>query len=130
MQTTARSPIEKLLALHYQSLFRFARRLCASPARAMILTQRSLRLAVDRSRSLPVPANVRAWLLSILLREFLEARPRHLAGMTTCTILRHDSITAPPVKMQARPNRDSAEAVLHAASISLLNVPLAHGAEL
>ena len=74
MQTTARSPIETPLAPHYQTLFRFAKCLCASPERAMKLTQRTLRLALDRSRSLPVPANVRAWLLSILFHEFLEAR--------------------------------------------------------
>jgi len=75
MQTTARSPIEKLLTLHYLSLFRFANRLCGSPERAMILTQRTFRLVLDRSRGLPVPANGRAWLLSILFHEFLEARP-------------------------------------------------------
>jgi len=80
MQTTARSRIEKLLALHYQSLLRFANRLCGSPERAMKLTQRTLRLALDRSRSLPVPANVRAWLLSILFHEFLEARPASSCG--------------------------------------------------
>jgi DNA-directed RNA polymerase specialized sigma24 family protein len=75
MQTTARSPIAKLLTLHYLSLFRFANRLCGSPERAMELTQRTFRLVLDRSRSLPVPANVRAWLLSVLFHEFLEARP-------------------------------------------------------
>ena len=75
MQTPAPSRIETPLAPHYQTLFRFAERLCASPERAMKLTQRTLRLALDRSRSLPVPANVRAWLLSILLHQFLETRP-------------------------------------------------------
>ena len=75
MQTTARSRIETPLAPHYPSLFRFATRLCSSPERAMKLTQGTLRLALDRSRSLPVPANVRAWLLSILFHQFLEARP-------------------------------------------------------
>lgn len=76
MKTNALSPIEKLLELYYKPLFRFAARLCGSPVRAMILTQRTFRLALDRSRGLPVPANVRAWLFAILFHTFLEERPR------------------------------------------------------
>lgn len=76
MQPAALSGIETLVELHYRPLFRFAERLCANPAEAIILTRRTFRLALDRSRDLPVPANVRAWLLSILFHEFLEARPR------------------------------------------------------
>src|SRR5512144_3273734 len=74
MQTTARSQIEKLLAVHYLSVFRVANHLCASPERAEILTEHTLRLALERSRSLPAPADVRAWLLSILFHDFFEAR--------------------------------------------------------
>ena len=74
MQTTARSQIEKLLAAHYLSVFRVACRFCASPESAEVLTDYTLRLALERSRSLPVPADVRGWLLSILFHEFLEAR--------------------------------------------------------
>jgi len=76
MQTSVLSRIEALVNLHYVSLFHFALRLCDSPARAILLTQRTFRLALQRSRSLPVPANTRAWLLSILFHEFLENRPR------------------------------------------------------
>ncbi len=76
MQTAALSEIETLVELHYRSLFCFAERLCPNPAEAMLLTQRTLLLALDRSRDLPVPANVRAWLLSILFHEFLETRAR------------------------------------------------------
>jgi len=74
MQATVRSRIETPFASHYQSLFRFAKRLCGSPERATKLAKRTLRLALERSRSLPIPVNVRAWLLSILLHDFLEAR--------------------------------------------------------
>lgn len=80
MQTTARPQIEKLLAAHYLSVFRVAYRLCASPESAETLTDYTLRLALERSRSLPVPADVRAWLLSILLHEFLEARTASSCG--------------------------------------------------
>lgn len=76
MQTSVLSRIEALVNLHYVSLFHFALRLCDSPARAILLTQRTFRLALQRSHSLPVPANIRGWLLSILFHEFLENRPR------------------------------------------------------
>ncbi len=76
MRTTDLSRIEKLLELYYPPLFRFAKRLCGSPAGAMALTQRTFRLAFDYSRTLPVPTNVRAWLFSILFHRFLEEHPR------------------------------------------------------
>jgi DNA-directed RNA polymerase specialized sigma24 family protein len=75
MKTTALSPIEKLLEQYYQPLFRFATLLSGEPAKAMILTQRTFRLAFDFSRTLPVPTNVRAWLFAILFNKFLEERP-------------------------------------------------------
>jgi DNA-directed RNA polymerase specialized sigma24 family protein len=76
MQTSAQSSIEKLVELYYPPVFHFAARLCGDPVRAMILTQRTFRLALDRSRSLPVPANTRAWLYTLLFHKFLEVRPR------------------------------------------------------
>ena len=76
MPTTNPTPISELVELHYQPLFRFAMRLCQSPARAMVLTQRTFGLARDRSRALPVPGNVQAWLFALLLHNFLESRPR------------------------------------------------------
>ena len=76
MQTTKRTRTEKLMARYYPTLFRFAGRLCGSPAEAMVLTQRTFRLAFDFSRTLPVPANVRAWLFAILFHNFLQGRPR------------------------------------------------------
>jgi DNA-directed RNA polymerase specialized sigma24 family protein len=76
MQTNDLSQFEKLLELYYPILFRFAKRLSGSPTEAMALTQRTFREAFDASRSLPVPANRRSWLLSILFHKFLEARPR------------------------------------------------------
>lgn len=42
----------------------------------MLLTQRTFKLALDRSQNLPVPANVRAWLFSLLFHKYLESRPR------------------------------------------------------
>lgn len=59
---------------YYQPLFHFAAHLCGSPARAMLLTQRTFRLAFDRSRNLPIPANVRVWLFTILFNNFLKNR--------------------------------------------------------
>jgi DNA-directed RNA polymerase specialized sigma24 family protein len=70
--------IEKLVEDYYLPLFRFAARLCDSPANALILTQRTFRLAFDRSRNLPVPNNRRAWLFAILFAKFLEGRQRGL----------------------------------------------------
>lgn len=79
-QTTAQSLIEELVELYYRPVFRFAARLCGDPVRAMILTQRTFRVALERSRSLPVPANVRAWLFTLLLHKFLEVRQRSLGA--------------------------------------------------
>lgn len=76
MRTTDLSRIEKLVELYYRPLFRFAARLCGNPAKAMILTQRTFRLALDHSLGLPVPTNVRAWLFSILFHKFLQGRQR------------------------------------------------------
>ncbi len=76
MRTTDHSQIDLFVELYYLPLFRFAALLCNNPANALILTQRTFRLAHDRSRSLPVPTNVRAWLFTILFSKFLEDRPR------------------------------------------------------
>ena len=76
MQTTVLSPIEKLVELYYLPLFNLAVRLYGDPAKAMVLTQRTFRLAFDYSRTLPVPANVRAWLFAILFNKFMEGIPR------------------------------------------------------
>ena len=67
--------MEKLIELYYQPLFRFAERLCGSPARAMLLTQQTFRQAFDQGRGLPLPANSRMWLYSILFHHFLEDGP-------------------------------------------------------
>ena len=84
MQKTNLSRIETQVDRQYLPLFHFAERLCGSPTAALLLAQRTFRLALDRSRSLPVPANIRAWLFSILFHEFLEIRSH----------LRHDSTEA------------------------------------
>lgn len=76
MQGIDLSRIEQFVALHYRPLFHFAERLCGNPAEAMVMTQRTFRLASDFSRTLPVPANFRAWLFAILFHRFLEGRPR------------------------------------------------------
>lgn len=76
MQEPTLSRFDKFVELYYQPLFRFAARLCGRPDKAMILTHRTFYLAVDRSRDLPVPTNVQAWLFAILFRQFLEGRPR------------------------------------------------------
>ena len=75
MKTIDLPQIEKLENLYYPSLFRFAKRLCGSPAAAMILTQRTFRQAFDYGRTLPVPSDSRAWLSAILFNKFLEQRP-------------------------------------------------------
>lgn len=76
MRTTNVSQLENLLEIYYLPLFRFAEHLCGSPTRAILLTQRTFKLAVERSQNLPVPTNVRAWLFSLLFHKFLESRPR------------------------------------------------------
>ena len=76
MQTTILAPIEKLVELYYLPLFGLAMLLCGNPAKAMVLTQGTFRLAFDVSRNLPVPANVRAWLFAILFSKYLEGIPR------------------------------------------------------
>jgi DNA-directed RNA polymerase specialized sigma24 family protein len=75
MQITSRSSIEQFVDTYYLPVFRFAARLCDDPERALMLTDRTLRDAVERMRSLPVPVNVRAWLFSILFHKFLQVRP-------------------------------------------------------
>ena len=70
------SQMDDLLEAYYLPLFQFAVRLCGSPLNAFDMTQRAFKLATDRSRELPVPANVRAWLFSILFHDFLERRTR------------------------------------------------------
>lgn len=72
MQTTNLSQMEKIIDLYYQPLFRFAERLCGSPARAMLLTQQTFRKAFDQVRGEPLPANSRTWLFSLLFHHFLE----------------------------------------------------------
>jgi DNA-directed RNA polymerase specialized sigma24 family protein len=76
MRPNALSQIEKLVELYYQPLFRFAARLCGSPAEAMTLTQATFRLAFDYTRTLPVPTDNRAWLSAILFNKFLADRTR------------------------------------------------------
>lgn len=76
-KTTALSHIEKLEELYYQPLFRFANRLCNSPALAMALTQRTFRQAFEYESTLPVPADSKSWLTSILFSKFLEERASH-----------------------------------------------------
>jgi RNA polymerase sigma-70 factor (ECF subfamily) len=79
MHTTSPKPLrqfDRLVEFHYSALFNFAVRLSSNPERALELTQRAFRLALERSRELPVPKNVREWLFTILFREFLELRPR------------------------------------------------------
>ena len=76
MRVTNFSQMDDLLEVYYLPLFQFAVRLCGSPTKALQLTQRAFTLAMDRSSELPVPANVRGSLFSILFHEFLECRPR------------------------------------------------------
>ncbi len=75
MKPKSPSPTEKLVDLYYQPVFGFAARLCGNPRRALVLTQRTFRVASERSRFLPVPNNIRGWLITILFHQFLRARP-------------------------------------------------------
>ena len=73
MKTTELSRIEKLEKKYYRPLFQFAEDLCGDPVKAMVLTQRTFRLAFDYSRNFPVPANKQAWLSTLLFDRFLTA---------------------------------------------------------
>ena len=75
MITTSLPRVDEWVERYYTPLFRFAARLCGSPEMALGLTLRTFRLALERSRELPVPRNVRAWLFTILFNQFLELRP-------------------------------------------------------
>ncbi len=79
MKPQKQSATEKLVELYYQPVFRFAARLCGSPERAIVLTLRTFRVATERSQNLPVPNNVRGWLITILFHQFLQARPRRIS---------------------------------------------------
>jgi DNA-directed RNA polymerase specialized sigma24 family protein len=80
MEKKNQKRLEKFVELYYQPVFRFASRLCGSPAVAMLLTQRAFRAAKDRSKELPVPTNVRVWLFTILFNDYLEHRSRRVAA--------------------------------------------------
>ena len=75
MQKKVTNSIEKLMKLYYPPLFSLAMLLSGNPAKAMVLTQRTFRLAYDFSRTLPIPVNVRAWLFAILFNKFMEGIP-------------------------------------------------------
>jgi RNA polymerase sigma-70 factor, ECF subfamily len=74
MRTADNYQIDQVVDRYYQPLFRFAVRLCGSPVKAMELTQRTFRQALDRKQSLPVPSNLRAWLFAILFHDYLDRR--------------------------------------------------------
>jgi RNA polymerase sigma-70 factor, ECF subfamily len=76
MRKTTLPGFDRLVELHYPSLFHFAVGLSRSPLKAINLTQRTFHKALDRARELPVPKNTRAWLFTILFHEFLEGRTR------------------------------------------------------
>jgi len=88
MRVTNLTQLDNLLEVYYLPLFRFAVRLCGSPTRALELTQRTFKLALDRSQDLPVPKNLRGWLFSILFHDFLETRP-HLRLVSRRAPRRH-----------------------------------------
>lgn len=68
--------MDDLLEVYYLPLFQFAARLCGSSIKAFDMVQRTFNLAADRSRELPVPTNLRAWLFSLLFHDYLESRTR------------------------------------------------------
>lgn len=68
------SQMDDLLEAYYLPLFQFAVRLCGSAIKAFDMVQRAFKLAADRSRELPVPTNLRAWLFSIMFHDFLGSR--------------------------------------------------------
>ena len=94
MRKSNLSRIEKLVELYYLPLFRFAKRLCGNPVEAMVLTQRTFRLAFDSSRDLPETINNRAWLFAILFNNFLEGRLPGHAASTGAPVFAFDSSEA------------------------------------
>ena len=75
MQTTTGPRFNQLIELYYQPLFRFAASLCGTPEAALALTQLTFRRALESPVRSAAPANVRQWLFTMLLLEFLEHRP-------------------------------------------------------
>ena len=76
MQTTAATRFNQLIELYYQPLFRFAASLCGRPETALALTQRTFRRAHHQEVESSAPTDVRRWLFTLLLLEFLEQHPR------------------------------------------------------
>lgn len=68
--------LERRLRRHARSAIRFATRLCGDAAQARALTRRAFGVALERSRFLPVPRDLRAWLLTLLFHQFLLSRAR------------------------------------------------------
>lgn len=69
-------PLDTRLEIYYLPLFQFAEKLCGSPTRAILLTQDTFNLALERSRQLPTPRNLRAWLFTLLFSRFIGSRAR------------------------------------------------------
>jgi len=76
MRKSKPANIEELIEVYYLQLFTFAKRISGSPARAMLLTQCTFKLAMERSRNLPVPTRVRPWLFTLLFKLFLKNQLR------------------------------------------------------
>ncbi|MCX8089331.1 MAG: hypothetical protein N3I86_00120 [Verrucomicrobiae bacterium] len=78
----ARKPnsLEKRLRRHAAVAARFAQRLCGDRAQARALTRRAIQVALQRARFVPVPRDLRAWLLTLLFHQFLLTRARCFAA--------------------------------------------------
>jgi len=72
--------LEKRVHRHARSMLRFALRLCGDAAQARSLTRRAVQVALERGRVLPVPRDLRAWLLTLLFHQFLLSRARFFAA--------------------------------------------------
>jgi DNA-directed RNA polymerase specialized sigma24 family protein len=72
--------LEKRVHRHARGMLWFAMRLCGDAAQARALTRRAVHVALERSRFLPVPRDLRAWLWTLLFHQFLLSRAKFFAA--------------------------------------------------
>lgn len=92
---------EKLVELHYQSLYRFAFSLTRNENEAADLTQHSFYILVKKGSQLRDPEKAKSWLFTTLHREFL-ARRRKIARFPETELAEADAELPPePPRIQA-----------------------------
>jgi len=75
---------ETLVELYYQPIFTFAVRLCGGLEQALELTQRTFCQALNHKSYLGGTQRAKAWLFTLLFREFLKQRRKESESTSPC----------------------------------------------